>query len=272
MRKSRIAGVIAGAAALAAGAAVFFGGPLQHNPLVVRLFGPPRLEMKEAYAGTGGSATFDHSAFDQLLDDHVEGFEVDYPALQQNRAKLDAYLASLETAPFDGLDRDGKLALLINAYNAFTLALILDHSPLASIKDIPSAERWDAVRWNLGGRTLSLTQIEHEELRAKFIEPRLHFAINCASVGCPPLRNEAYDPARLDAQLREQSEIIHADTRWIRIDGDTVHLTPLYLWYGTDFAQVAGSELAFAAQFRPELANGTHTIQWMDYDWRLNAR
>lgn len=247
---------------------------LQNSPLLISLFGPPKHELVEAYAGTGTGATVDHSAFDALLAEHVHGYDVDYDGLSADSAALDAYLSTLATAPFDQLDRDGKLALLINAYNAFTLRLILDHrstsGSLASIQDIPRDERWDAERWTLAGQTTSLTSIEHDELRAKFVEPRIHFAINCASTGCPPLRSEAYTPARLEEQLADQMHTIHHDERWLRIDGDTVYLSKLYLWYAGDFEQVAGSSLAFAAQERPELGSGEWTIEWLDYDWSLN--
>ncbi len=245
-------------------------GPLQTNPWVVAFFGPPRPELNEAYAQDVGTVEVDHRLLDGLLRRNVQGYSVDYDGLEAEEATLDAYLAVLADAPFHDLSRDGKLAVLINAYNAFTLKLILDHRPLSSIKDIPADQRWDAKRWTLAGRTVSLTELEHEELRAKFVEPRIHFAINCASVGCPPLRAEAYDPARIDEQLETQSRIIHNDARWLELDGDTVKLTPLYLWYQTDFEQVAGSQLGFAGRYRSELSEGSWSIRWKDYDWSLN--
>lgn len=248
-------------------------GRLEQSPLLVRIFGPPQQQLVEAYADSPGTATVDHAPFSELLGRHVKGVSVDYAGLAKEEAALDAYLATLAAAPFDELSRDGKLALLINAYNAFTLKLILDHRPLDSIKDIPSGDRWDAVRWTVGGRTLSLTRIEHEELRAKFVEPRIHFAINCASVGCPPLRDEAYVPERIDAQLEAATRFIHEDARWVDPDPATrtARLTSLYLWYAGDFAQVAGSPLAFAARYRPELAEGAWAVEHLDYDWSLNG-
>jgi hypothetical protein len=265
----RIALVAAVVLVVAGVGGVFAMGPLQTNPLVVALFGPPKPTLVEAYPKEG-TAVVDHALLDGLLRRHVQGYAVDYAGLAAEEATLDAYLQLLADAPFDALSRDGKLALLINAYNAFTLKLILDHRPLKSIKDIPAAERWDAERWTLGGRTVSLTAIEHEELRARFVEPRIHFAINCASVGCPPLRAEAYVPERIDDQLETQTRVIHHDPRWLELDGRTVRLTPLYLWYQSDFEQVAGSPLAFAARYRSELADGSWSIAWTDYDWSLN--
>lgn len=257
--------------ALGAAAVSLTGCNIQNSPLIVSLFGPPTPSLEEAYADTGTGETFDHSALDGLLSRHVHGYSVDYDGIAAEQETLDSYIRAVGEAPFDALGRDEKLALLINAYNAFTIRLILDHQPVSSIKDIPAAERWDAERWTIGGASTSLTALEHEEIRAKFTEPRTHFAINCASVGCPPLRPEAYVGARLEEQLADQTRIMHNDERWVRIDGDTVYLTPLYLWFKSDFEQVAGTSVAFAARSRPELETGDYNVEWLDYDWSLNT-
>ena len=248
-------------------------GRLEQTPLLVRVFGPPTVELREAYATPPtDEVRLDHADLTALLAAHVHHGDVDYAGLARDEAALDSYLGRLAHAPWEALGRDEKLALLINAYNAFTLKLILEHRPLHSIKDIAPKDRWDAQRWTLGGRQVSLSQIEHEELRAHFAEPRIHFAINCASVGCPPLRAEAYDADRLEQQLDEQTRQLHADPRWVRVDEKTqqVHLTSLYLWYEGDFTQAAGSPLAYAARYRPALADGAWKVRWLDYDWRLN--
>lgn len=243
-------------------------------------FGPPEVTLREAYGDAPGSATFDHSALDALLTRHVDpqGL-VDYAGLGEDQAALGGYLDQLARVDLDSLGRDERLALLINAYNAFTLRLILGHYPLDSIRDIPSDQRWDGRTWTLGGRPLTLTQLENDELRPKFSEPRVHFALNCASLGCPPLRREAYVGARLDAQLEDQARQVHADPRWFRYDpgSSAVSLTRLYDWYGGDFAQVAGSPLEFAARYsaplREELVAGRRPeVLWLEYDWSLNAR
>ncbi len=245
------------------------------------LFGPPAANLKEAYQEKAGGTMFDHSAFDELLKNHVaEGGWVDYEGLRRESDTLDRYIASLADAPFDDLGRDEKLALLINGYNAFTLRLILDHYPLKSIKDIPSSKRWDDKRWKIAGHTWSLNQIEHEQIRPKFNEPRIHFALVCAAIGCPPLRNEAYVGSRIDTQLEDQARYVHAHDLWFRFDADknVAHLTSLYKWYGGDFEQVAGgSVLNFAARHSPPLkaamdAGNKPKIEWIDYDWTLNDK
>ena len=242
------------------------------------LFGPPPVVLSEAYEQKPDGPTFDHSMLDTLLWNHGDddGW-VDYEGLQADAADLDAYIRLVADAPFDEMGRDEKLALLINAYNAFTLRLILDHYPVSSIFDIPAEERWDAVRWDVGGNVWSLSQIEHEQIRPKFIEPRIHFALVCAAVGCPKLRNEAYTAESLEEQLEDQTEYVHAGDRWFRFDPDAgvVELTQLYNWYGGDFVQVAGSVRDYAARYSPALkealdAGDRPSIEWLHYDWSLN--
>jgi uncharacterized membrane protein YdjX (TVP38/TMEM64 family) len=272
---------IAALLALVAGAGAVY---VQMRPdalhgLLVRLGGPPRVMLKEAYAEKPGGPTFDHHELDQLLKTHVAaGGWVDYSGLARESGQLDAYLAHLAEAPFDELGRSEKLALLINAYNAFTLRLILDNSPIDSIRTIPADKRWDDVRWRVGPHTWSLNQIEHEQIRPKFREPRVHFALVCAAVGCPPLRCEAYAAGRLEEQLADQARYVHAHDRWFRLaaDGKDVWLTSLYRWYRGDFEQVAGSVVGFAAWYAPGLKSildtgRTPTIRWLDYDWSLNG-
>lgn len=253
---------------------------LRGDALLVGLFGPPQVELTEAFEDTGGGVTFDHWDFDELLFEYVDGDGfVDYAGLAERGGDLDAYIATLSTASIEELGRDERLALLINAYNAFTLRLILDHYPVDSIKDIPSAERWDAVRWSIAGETYSLNQIEHELIRPNFREPRIHFALVCAAVGCPPLRSEAYTGELLEEQLEDQTSFSHANERWLRYQAgaDFVELTALYQWYGDDFEQVAGTVLDYVASYSEALATDLEaghnpTVRYLDYDWTLNAQ
>ena len=261
---------------------VFTGGLFAQSrrDTLTYLFGPPVVSAREAYAEAPETAAFDHTPFDALLKRHVaEGGEVDYEGLRRDAGALDGYISGLEEAPFAALGRDEKLALLINAYNAFTLRLILDHWPVASIRDIPAGKRWRDRRWRLGGRTLSLDQIEHEEVRPRFREPRVHFALVCAARGCPPLRPEAYAGARIDVQLEDQARYVHSQPRWFRWDeaSRTVHLTELYRWYGGDFEHEAGSVLRFVGRYVAPVrgaieAGRAPRIQWIPYDWSLNTK
>ena len=235
---------------------------------LLALFGPPRVAMREGHAP--GGAAFDHGLLDVLLQAHVAASgTVDYAGLAQDGRTLDAYLDRVAAAEFDALSRNDKLALLINLYNAATLRLVLDHMPLASIRDIPAGNRWKARRWSVGGRRMSLADIENRALRANFTEPRIHFAINCASNGCPPLRNRAFTGAGIDAELDRHTQRVHADPRWCRITAQRLHLTRVYRWYEGDFVQGAGSVRAWVEQYA---AGAPRRIGWLPYDWSLNAR
>ncbi len=250
----------------------------QRRDALRNLFGPAPVTPQEAYQRQSDGPTFDHSAFDALLRKHVDGDGwVDYEGLRSEAASLDTYIASLENAPFADLGRDEKLSLLINAYNAFTLRLILDHYLVKSIKDIPRAKRWRHTRWRIGSVTLSLDQIEHEQIRPKFAEPRIHFALVCAAIGCPKLRNEAYHAELIDEQLEDQTRYVHSHDQWFRYQpgAKEVYLTRLYDWYGADFEQVAGSVLAFVARYSAPLKAALDEgkkprVKWLDYDWTLN--
>ncbi len=260
--------------------AVGTGCAYANRASIAGLFGPPAVTLGETYAQKPDGARFDHSVFDALLKKHVdEAGLVDYRALQADPAALDGYITALASAPINDMGRDERLTLLINAYNAFTLRLIIDHYPVASIKDIPAPQRWKAVRWNLGGTIYSLDQIEHEQIRPHFREPRIHFALVCAAIGCPPLRTEAYQTDRLEEQLIAQSRYVHTRERWFQYDpqNKVVKLTALYNWFAGDFEQAGGSVLDYVASQLPPLAevvaSGTALkIEFLDYDWSLNTQ
>jgi len=273
--------VTAAYAAVALSVVVLAGCAYANQSWVRGLFGPPEAKLAEAYAENPSGPSFDHSDFDKLLKQYVnDAGGVDYAGLMPERQTLQTYISRIADAPFDKLGRDEKLALLINAYNAFTLELILEHwnnGQLDSIKDIRN--QWTDQRWTIAGQTYSLNQIEHEQIRPKFKEPRIHWAVVCAAVGCPPLRSEAFVAGQLDEQLADQARYVHTHDKWYRYDqpANAVHLTQLYNWYGGDFEQVAGSVLAYAAQYDPGLkqaldAGQPPRIKWLDYDWSLNSQ
>lgn len=241
------------------------------------MFGPPVIHAEESYATRAGAAPFDHSPFEALLRQFVDADgRVDYAGLQHEQARLDGYIESLAAAPIEQLSRNEHLALLLNAYNAFTIRLILDHYPIASIRDIPEQDRWLARRWRLAGLTVSLNQIENELIRPHFLEPRIHFALVCAAIGCPNLRADAYTGDRLEDQLADQTRYVHTHDRWFRFGPDgRVELTQLYEWYGSDFEQSAGSVLAFVGKQVPRVqqaidAGHKPAVTYLPYDWSLN--
>lgn len=251
-----------------------------------------------AVAPSGASADHGDAAWTALLARHVHWNEagtataVDYDGFARDRAALDAYLAALAAVPvadFERWPRAERMAFLINAYNAATVALVLDHEPgLASIKDIGGwfSSPWKQRYVDLFGATRTLDEIEHELLRGApdFDEPRIHFAVNCASIGCPALRPEAYAGDRLAAQLDDQTRRFLRDrtrNRVLQRDPLRVGVSSIFDWYGDDFDS-AGGVHGFLARY-PEaldlapaeaamLRAGDARIEFLDYDWTLNDR
>lgn len=234
-----------------------------------------------------------HSQWTSLLARHVTWIshgvasEVDYRGFKQDQAELDGYLAELSKVTreqYDGWSRDQRLAFLINAYNAFTVKLVVDHYPLQSIKEIGGlfGSPWKQAFIPLLGQTLSLDQVEHSLIREPgvFDEPRIHFAVNCASVGCPALRSEAFVASKLDAQLEESQQRFLMDRSRNRFDAssNSFQVSKIFDWYGEDFAKRWGSledylhqqaSLLAAAEQLPQVERKPK-VEFIDYDWSLN--
>lgn len=241
---------------------------------------------------------FDHTPFDAVLREHVvrinEGraTEVDYRNLKNHEARLDAYLDSLTgvaRSTFDAWGKAEQLAFLINAYNGWTLKLIVEAYPdLASIKDLGSLFQspWKKRFIPLLQETRSLDDIEHGLIRGsgRYDEPRIHFAVNCASIGCPALRNEAYRADILDEQLDEATRLFLSDRTRNRFDGkNTLYISSIFKWYKEDFERgwrgfqtleqfLAGNadSLGLSPDQTEKLKNGVYVIKYLDYDWGLN--
>jgi len=254
------------------------------HPLAVR-FRTPILALCTLGLNLAHAAGFDHThvLLDSALRAHVRDSLVDYASLKAQRAELDLYLkqvAAVGENTFQKWDESKQLAFLINAYNATTLQLIIDHYPVASIKKIGSWLKgpWDQPVVHLRGRTLTLNDLEHKILRVQYDEPRLHFALVCAALGCPPLRSEAYVASRLNEQLDDQARrfLAHSDKNRVDAKAREVYLSPIFKWYGEDFVKKHGSVLAALKPFWPEsvagLVEGNFKVRYTDYDWALNNR
>jgi hypothetical protein len=186
-------------------------------------------------------------------------------------------------AEYDAWTREQKLAYWINVYNAFTVRLVVDHYPLRSIRSIGvlpgSAFRKSFIPMkSLRGRKLSLDDVEHEILRREFDEPRIHFAIVCASLSCPVLRGEAYRARELDSQLDHAAREFVRDPRRNRFDAGAgiFHASAIFKWFREDFER-GGSLRSFLSSYTDRAAaaalrNGDARIEYLDYDWSLNAR
>lgn len=243
------------------------------------------------------TARFDHTVWDVLLHRHVvpvrggHASEVDYAGMRRDRTDLDRYLdrlSALSAEDFEDMTRPAQLAFLINAYNAWTVELILTADPgVASIRDLGSVLRspWKKAFIPLLGDVRSLDDIEHGMIRApgRYREPRIHFAVNCASVGCPALREEAYVAERLEQQLEDATRRFLGDATRNRLAPKALEVSSLFRWYRKDFERQwpAGPGLeGFFASYgellrlspanRQALVRGDVPIRFLDYDWRLN--
>ena len=236
--------------------------------------------------GAAAPAIFDHSAFDALLRRHVRHGRVDYDAFKA-ASLFSAYLDALERADPTALDERERLAFWINVYNAYTIELIVQHGERESIRNINKTlglwagkGPWREPLVRAGGRRLTLDEVEHEIVRKQFHEPRIHFALVCAAVSCPPLRAEAYVGTRLDAQLDEQARLFLRHTpasNRVDVAARSVHVSPIFDWYRQDFGGSDASIGRFIAQYysagpeRELLARGTFKLEITPYDWTLNS-
>ncbi len=216
-----------------------------------------------------------HQLWTDLLGRYVsEKGNVDYEGFLRDSASLTAYLTQISNhPPANNWSEAEKLAYWINAYNAFTVKLILDHYPLKSIKDIGGGlpminSPWDIPFFNIGKTPFDLNTIEHEILRKQFDEPRIHFAMNCASLSCPKLRNEAFTAQKLESQLEDQAKAFLNDPDKNIITDESIQLSKIFDWFKKDFTQRMDL-LAFIQQYRPDL-NRELKLEFLDYNWSLN--
>jgi hypothetical protein len=168
---------------------------------------------------------------------------------------------------YNAMSKDEKTAYLINVYNFNTLMLIKAHYPLKTgIRDI--TKPWETAFVPLFGKKVSLDNIEHDFLRKQFHEPRIHFAVNCASKGCPRLANEVYTGAKLDAQLNRAAKVFLVDTTKNRVEGNELKLSKIFKWYGDDFKAMPGGYEGYVKKLLG--LEGDFTVRFLGYDWGLN--
>lgn len=211
-----------------------------------------------------------HEQWDVLLKKYVdlEG-NVDYKNFKNDIGALNTYLNNLSIhAPSDNWSKSEKLAYYINIYNAATVKLILDNYPIKSIKDIKSP--WLKKRVMIGDREWSLGGIEYKILR-KMDEPRMHFAINCASYSCPKLLNEAYTSAKMESQLQKATMEFLNDSKRNRIEKNKVQLSKIFKWYNKDFTQ-NGSLISYINMHSGKNISNKIKIEYLEYNWTLNEK
>lgn len=238
------------------------------------------------FSCSGGNSTFasedsgkpDHSKWTELLQKHVndKGF-VNYKGMIEDEQKLNAYTEDLSgNPPQANWSENEKLAYWINAYNAFTVKLIVDNYPLESIKDlnptiaIPTVSTvWTKKWFQIGGEDFSLDKIEHRILRKDFEEPRIHFAVNCASFSCPPLRNEAFVAEKVNEQLDDQARIFINDGVRNKLSKSKIEISQIFSWFKGDFTN-GQSLIEFLNRYSKVKIDDSAKVDHIDYEWALN--
>jgi hypothetical protein len=222
------------------------------------------------------------SPWNALLQEYVDRFgRVDYDRWQREQPdEIGQWLATLELNP--RANADEQLALWINLYNAFTIESILERYPIPSIlPTILGLPNWLAFLWFFARRkhhafnqSYSLSQIEHQILRKQLRDPRIHFAIVCASIGCPLLRNEAYDARRVRQQLEDDAQRFMHNPDKVRYDAqrNVLYCSKILKWYRKDFLAVSPSIPDYVGSYLNQPLKAEASIVYLDYDWSLNQR
>ena len=223
----------------------------------------------------------DHSTFDKLLKKHVnEKGQVNYKGFKKDEKEFNGYLEMLsKNPPAASWSKNEQMAYWINAYNAYTIRLILDHYPVKSIKDIGSSIQipfvttpWAAKFFSIGGEKMSLDNIEHGTLRKKYDDPRIHFALVCASMSCARLRNEAFTAARLDAQLDDQGRDFVNNPAKNNISPGKAQLSKYFDWYKGDWTKNGQSVAKWVNRYSKTKIDEQTPVTFLDYNWKLNEQ
>lgn len=227
------------------------------------------------------SFAFDHTheQFSKVLKNNTKDVAgqvlVNYKQLKKHPEELLAYIDQMEDLSkdeFKAFSRNQKLAFWINAYNAYTLQIVIKNYPIESIKDIGSlfSSTWNKKFINLMGKEMSLDDIEHQTIRKEFKEPRIHFAVNCASLGCPSLLQEAYNHEHLNAQLDLAAKhfLTNKTKNYYNKTEKVFYLSKIFNWYGADFNAKYKGYLSYVRRYIKAPKNTP--VEWNEYNWELN--
>lgn len=233
-----------------------------------------------AHLPSSDSKPISHQIWDSLLKEYVdEQGMVNYQGLITDSLRLNEYLdlVSANHPNQNNWTKDQSLAYWINAYNAFTVQLIIRNYPLNSIQDIAGSipfvnTTWDIKFIHIEGETYDLNNLEHGIIRKEFKEPRIHFALVCAAVSCPRLRNEAFIASKLDQQLEEEASYFFNNPAKNKISTDNVQLSKLMDWYWGDFKDIADDKISYVNRYSRTQASQKASVSYLDYNWDLNSQ
>ncbi|MBW2564562.1 MAG: DUF547 domain-containing protein [Deltaproteobacteria bacterium] len=221
----------------------------------------------------------DHSLYAGLLKKYVKNGVVNYQGFKNEESVLDKYLKVLEKVDSTILSRNEQFAFYINAYNAWTIKLILSGYPgIKSIKDMGSLFKspWKKKISRIDGKIMTLDDIEHNILRPRFKDPRVHFAINCAAKSCPPLRSEPYRVGDLEQQLDEMTRAFINNVKNNRLEDHTLYVSSIFKWFKEDFNKdIINFFLKYTKgdlKRQLEARRGKIKVKYLDYDWSLNGK
>ena len=221
----------------------------------------------------------DHSIYATLLEKYVKKGQVDYRGFKSEEVKLDQYLIVLEKTDYDNLSRNEQFAFYVNAYNAWTIKLILSGYPgVKSIKDFGNILKspWKKKICRIDGDVITLDDIEHKILRPRFKDPRVHFAINCAALSCPPLISEPYRGDTLDRQLDHSARIFINNPQRNYLEDNTLYISKIFKWFSEYFNNdVIGFLMKYAKEDLKkelEVKRSKIKIKYLNYDWSLNEK
>ncbi len=228
-------------------------------------------------ASAGWASTVDHDIWADLLGKYIKPDGVDYTGFKKEEERLDQYLKVLENTDPEKLPRNEQYAYYINVYNAWTIKLILSGYPgVKSIKDFGSILQspWQKKWVRVNGDVITLDNVEHDILRPRYMDPRVHFAINCSAASCPPLRPEPYLADTLDRQLDDSTRSFINNASSYRLEGNTLYVSRIFKWFSEDFNEdPLGFYLQYAeGDLKEKLTSQKDKIQvkYLHYDWALN--
>ena len=223
---------------------------------------------------------FSHDLFNQVLQKHVEKGKVDYAKLKKSPEKFEKYLDMLASAKPTDMSYNEQLAFWINAYNALVIKGVIDHYPTKSVRKIKAFSGFfSRLKFHVAGEKYTLDNIEHDILRKEFVDPRIHFALVCASLSCPPIENKVFLPETIDEQLDAVTTKFVTNPEKVRLDKTKrrVYLSKIFKWYKKDFTEGYTGVADFLADFLPPedadfvLEKGVK-FHYLDYDWSLNDK
>lgn len=212
--------------------------------------------------------TFSHDSWDKLLRKHVSSSgKVNYKSFKSDKIALESYIKLLQDNPLqDSWNKNKKMAYWINAYNAFTIKLIVDNYPISSITKLDGGKPWDKKWIKLGGKTYSLNNIENDILRPQYKDARIHFAVNCAAKSCPTLLNRAWTASNLNANFEKQATAFINNANFNKISEKNIEVSKIFEWYAVDF----GDLITYLNKYSRTKIKSNAKINYMEYDWNLN--